>query len=224
MSNPQAAQALRAKILGVLMKEARLAARKTGKECAEAMGCLPAVYTAYEQGQKSPSLPELELLAYFLDVPPAHFWGDHSLAEAKAAAPPPAAVTRLRDRIIGAQLRKARTSTKAKLKAVGEAAGLSSSRLAAYELGEKPIPLPELEALAVHLGLSLDDLLEMHGQVGDWQSTNQAAERLRQLSPDLREFISQPANEGYLRLAQHISQMPTDKLRSLAESLLEITY
>jgi hypothetical protein len=59
--------------LGVLMKEARLAARKTGKECAEAMGCPPAVYTAYEQGQKSPSLPEIELLAYFLDLPPAHF-------------------------------------------------------------------------------------------------------------------------------------------------------
>ncbi len=224
MSNPQAAQALRAKILGVLMKEARLAARKTAKECAEAMGCLPAVYAAYEQGQKSPSLPELELLAYFLDVSPRHFWGDHSLAEAKPAAPPPAAVTRLRDRIVGAQLRKARTSTKAKLKAVAEAAGLSSSRLAAYELGEKPIPLPELEALAVCLGLSLDDLLEMHGQVGDWESANQAAERFRQLSPDLREFICQPANEGYLRLAQHISQMPTGQLRSLAESLLEITY
>jgi transcriptional regulator with XRE-family HTH domain len=224
MSNPQAAQALRAKILGVLMKEARLAARKTGKECAEAMGCLLAVYTAYELGQKSPSLPELELLAYFLDVPPGHFWGNRSLAETKAAAPPPAPVIRLRDRIIGAQLRKARTAAKAKLKAVAEVAGLSTSRLTAYELGEKPIPLPELETLTARLGLSLDDLLEAHGQVGDWESTHVAVERFRQLSPDLREFISQPANEGYLRLAQHISQMPTDKLRSLAESLLEITY
>jgi transcriptional regulator with XRE-family HTH domain len=224
MSNPQTAQGLRARILGVLMKEARLAARKTGKECAEAMGCLPAVYTAYEQGQKSPSLPETELLAYFLDVPPAHFWGDRSLAETKTAAPLPAAVTRLRDRIIGAQLRKARTAAKAKLKATAESAGLSSSRLTAYELGEKSIPLPELETLASGLGLSLDDLLEAHGQVGDWESTHQAVERLRQLAPDLREFVSQPANEAYLRLAQHISQMPVDKLRSLAESLLEITY
>jgi transcriptional regulator with XRE-family HTH domain len=206
------------------MKEARLAARKTGKECAEAMGCLPAVYTAYEQGHKSPSLPEIEQLAYFLDLPPAHFWGDRSLAETKVTAPPPAAVTRLRDRIIGAQLRKVRTSTKAKHKAVAEAAGLSSSRLTAYELGEKPIPLPELEQLAAHLGLILDDLLETHGRVGDWESTQQAVERFRQLPPELRDFISHPANEGYLRLAQRISQMPTEKLRSLAESLLEITY
>jgi transcriptional regulator with XRE-family HTH domain len=224
MSNPQAAQGLRARILGVLIKEARLAARKTGKECAEAMGCLPAVYVAYEAGQKSPSLPEIELLAYFLDVPPAHFWGNRSLAETKASAPSPAAVTRLRDRIIGAQLRQARLAAKAKPKALAESAGLTSSKLTAYELGEKPIPLPELEMLVASLGLSLDDLLEAHGRVGDWESTHQAVERFRQLPPELREFISQPANEGYLRLAQHISQMPTDKLRSLAESLLEITY
>ena len=224
MSDPQAGQALRARILGVLMKEARLAARKTGKECAEAMGCPPAMYTAYEQGQKSPSLPELELLAFFVDVPPAHFWGERSLAEARPALPPPAAVTRLRDRIIGAQLRQARLAAKGKLKTTAEAAGVSSSRLTAYELGEKPVPLPELETLAAHLGLGLDDFLEAHGQVGDWESSHLAAERLRQLAPDLRDFISQPANEQYLRLAQRLSQMPVDQLRRLAESLLEITY
>jgi len=224
MSSPQAAQELRGKILGVLIKEARLKARKTTKECAEAIGCPPAVYTAYEQGQKSPSLPEVELLAYFLGVLPAHFWGDHSLAETKSAAAPPGAVTRLRDRIIGAQLRKARTSTKAKLKTVADSAGISSGKLTAYELGEKPIPLPQLEALAACLGLSLDDLLEPTGQAGDWASTLLAAERFRQIPPELREFISQPANEGYLRLAQRLSEMPADKLRSLAESLLEITY
>ena len=224
MSNPQAGQALRARILGVLMQEARLEARRTGEECAEAMGCPPDVYAAYEQGETSPSLPEIELLAYLLDVPPAHFWGEHSLAETKAAAPVAAGVTRLRDRIIGAQLRQTRTAANAKLKATADAVGLSSSRLTAYELGEKSIPLPELEALATQLGLRLDDLLEAHGQVGHWESTHQAVARLRELAPDLRDFISQPANERYLRLAQQLSQMPTDKLRSLAESLLEITY
>ena len=60
--------------------------------------------------------------------------------------------------------------------------------------------------------------------MGDWESAHVAAERFRQLTPDLRAFIAQPANEGYLRLAQRLSQMPTDQLRSLAESLLEITY
>ena len=224
MSNPQAAHTLRAKMLGVLLTEARMAARKTGAECAEAMGCPPEVYDAYEAGKKSPSLPELELLAYYLDVPPAHFWGERTLEEVRPAAPPPAAVTRLRDRIIGAQLRQARLATKAKLKAVADAAGISTGKLTAYEAGEKSAPLPELEALVAGLGLSLEDLLEAHGQVGDWESTHRAVERFRQFAPDLREFVSQPANETYLRLAQRISQMPTDQLRSLAEGLLELTY
>lgn len=224
MSDIQAAQDLRAKILGVLIKEARLSARKTGKECAEAIGCPPSVFTAYEQGQKCPSLPELELLAYFLDVPPAHFWGDRSLAETKAEAPSVVAVTRLRDRIIGAQLRKARTAAKLKLKGFAAGVGLSSARLSAYEVGEKSIPLTELEVIAARLGLTLDDLLESHGTVGEWESVHQAAEHFRRLPPELRDFISQPANETYLRLAQRLSEMPVDKLRSLAESLLEITY
>ncbi len=224
MSDLQAMQALRAKILGVLLKEARLAARKTGKECAEAIGCPPAAYTAYELGQKSPSLPELELLAYFLDVPATHFWGSQSLAETKTDAPAPAAITRLRDRIVGAQLRKARTAAKFKLKTFAAEVGLSSARLTAYELGEKPVPLPELETLAERLGLSLEDLLEARGTVGEWESTHRAVERLRQLPPELRDFVTQPANESYLRLAHHLSQMPTAELRRLAESLLEITY
>ena len=224
MSDLQAARELRAKILGVLIKEARLAARKTGKECAEAMGCPPSTYTGYEQGQKSPSLPELELLAYFLDVPPAHFWGEHSLAETKAEAPSALAVTQLRDRIIGAHLRQARTASKFKLKDFAADVGLSSGKLSAYEVGAKPIPLAELETIAAGLGLGMDDLLEAHGKVGEWESTQRAVERFHQFPPDLRDFISQPANESYLRLAQRISQMPTDKLRQLAESLLEITY
>jgi transcriptional regulator with XRE-family HTH domain len=224
MSDLQAAHELRAKILGVLMKEARLAARKTGKECAEAIGCPPSTYTAYEQGQKSPSLPELELLAYFVDVPPAHFWDEQSLAETKTETPAASAVTQLRDRIIGAHLRQARTAAKYKLKDFAAEVGLSSSKLSAYEVGEKPIPLPELEAIAAGLGLGMEDLLEAHGKVGEWESTHRAVERFRQFPPDLREFVSQPANESYLRLAQRMSQMPTGELRGLAESLLEITY
>ena len=224
MSDSRAAQALRAKIIGVLMKEARLSARKTGKECAEAIGCPPAVFTAYEQGQRCPSLPELELLAFYLEVPPEHFWGDRSLAETKPESPSVEAVMRLRDRIIGAQLRQARTAAKLKLKDFATGAGLTSSQLSAYEVGARPIPLTDLEVISARLGLTVDELLEGHGRVGEWESVHQAAERLRQLPPDLRDFIGQPANESYLRLAQRLSALPTDELRRLAESLLEITY
>jgi transcriptional regulator with XRE-family HTH domain len=157
-------------------------------------------------------------------VPPAHFWGERSLAETKPPMPQASDVTQLRDRIIGAQLRQARLAAKRKLKEFAAEVGLSGSRLSAYEVGERSIPLPELETITARLGLSLEDLLEAHGKVGEWESTHRAVERFRQFPPELRDFISQPANENYLRLAHHISQMSTDKLRELAENLLEITY
>jgi transcriptional regulator with XRE-family HTH domain len=222
-----AAYVVRSKMLGVLLRDARQTAVKTNRECAEVLGLPTGAYNAYELGQKSPSLPELELLAFFLDVPLKHFWGEHTRSDhprASAAQLPSAAITQLRDRIIGAQLRKARMTAKIKMKDLADQVGLASSRLSAYEFGERPIPLPDLEALVQRLNLNMEDLLESHGTVGEWDSAQRAVERLKDMPSDLRDFVTQPANEHYLRLAHKLSELPADKLRGIAESLLEITY
>lgn len=227
MCDQSAAFAIRSKILGVLLRDARLAAEKSAKECAEAIGCSVSHYTAYELGNKSPSLPELELLAYFLNVPLGHFWGNQVVSEGGGAPSrklPAQSLTSLRDRIIGAKLRKTRTGARIKMKELAAEVGVPSGRLSSYEYGKRPIPLPELEAIATRLNLSLDDLFESQGPVGEWDSTRRAFERFQELSPELREFIARPANETYLRLAHQLSQLPTDKLRGIAESLLNITY
>jgi transcriptional regulator with XRE-family HTH domain len=227
MSDRAEARAMRAKILGVLLKDARLAAGKSLKDCADVLHGPVSTYTAYELGHKSPSLPELEILAFFLDTPLSHFWGSRVLSEAEKNDPaqlPKDEITRLRDRIIGAQLRQARTNAKIKLKELAGEIGISSGRLSAYEFGEKTIPLPELEAIVARLGLSIEDLLETQGPVGEWESTRRAFERFQKLPPDLREFFTKPANENYLRLAHRLSQLASDKLRGVAEALLDITY
>ena len=64
---------IQAKKLGVLMKDARLASDKSAEDCAKAMGILPSEYENYEQGDNAPSLPELEALGFFLDIPIDHF-------------------------------------------------------------------------------------------------------------------------------------------------------
>ena len=216
---------VRAKMLGVLLKDARSAAGKTVRECAAVLGCSLATYTAYETGRKTLSLPQLELLAHFFDVPVSHFWGEHLITtDAASVGAPVATLLPLRDRIIGALLRQARQTAGYKLKTLAAELGLPPSRLSAYEFGQKPVPLPELEMIAARLGVSLDDLCEPRGPTGEREEVRRAWERLRQLSPDLREFILQPDNEHYLRLAQRLSQMPTAQLRSIAESLLDITY
>lgn len=217
---------VRAKMLGVLLRDARLHAGRPARECAEALGLTPAAYAAYEAGDKSPSLPELELLAYLCDVPLAHFWGQTTLAAApdRRPAPPDPTVLELRDRMIGARLRQARLANQTKIKDFAQALGVSAGLLADYEYGRKAVPFPELEVLAGRLGLNLEDLLEPQGVIGEWESTQRLFERFKQLPPDLRAFIVNPVNDSYLRLAQRLSQMPADQLRAIATGLLDITY
>lgn len=226
MSETETALDVRAKMLGVLMRDARQYAGRTVKECAEVIGVTPAQFNGYESGAKSPSLPELELLAYFLEVPLAHFWGATTLsekAETRAQVPAPA-VLEIRDRLIGAKLRQARLAAKLKLKELADELGISSGLLADFEYGQKSVPQPELEVIVNRLGLSLEDLLEGEGQVGEWESAQRLFQRFKDLPPELREFVVNPVNEHYLRLAQRLSQMPADQLRAIATSLLDITY
>ena len=69
---------IRTKKFGVLIRDARLAARRSIQDCATAIGVKPSVFRAYEEGSKAPSLPELETLVYYLDLPIEHFWGKES--------------------------------------------------------------------------------------------------------------------------------------------------
>jgi hypothetical protein len=45
-----------------------------------------------------------------------------------------------------------------------------------------------------------------------------------QLPPELQNFVCKPVNRPYLELAMKLSGMSTDKLRSVAEDILDITF
>ena len=90
---------IRGKMIGVL------------EECARKLQVTPEQVERWELGDDTPSLPQLELLAYYLDVPVTHFWGtstleasehDYSRVQMEYLA--------LRDRMVGALLRQARES------------------------------------------------------------------------------------------------------------------
>ena len=78
--NPEFAITLRAKKLGILIKDARLSNGKTMKECGEAIGVSGSTISSYEKGKSSPSLPELEMLSFYLKIPIERFWKDTIIA------------------------------------------------------------------------------------------------------------------------------------------------
>jgi transcriptional regulator with XRE-family HTH domain len=216
---------LRTKKLGVLIRDARLAARRTPEECARAMGVTKSAFRSYEEGDHAPSLPELELLAFYLKLPVDHFWGKASLS-GEAPSTEPVDLPRLvvlRQRMIGALLRQERSKANLSLKALADEAGVSPLRLKAYELGERPIPLPELEALISALSSRIENFFDQQGRVGQWISDEKAMRQFLQLPKDLQAFVCQPVNRPYLDLARKLSRMSNEQLRSVAEGLLDIT-
>ncbi len=217
---------LRAKIIGVLLRDARLAAGKSLKECGAALGLTTGAYSAFELGKKSISLPELELIAYYLDTPLTHFWGDATLSEGgeRGADINTGELVYLRQRIIGAQIRQARLAKGMTQKELAAAIGASAARIKGFEFGERPVPIPDLEALGDVLGLRIDYFFEKQGPVGEWDATRRAFERFKELPPEVQEFVGNPANESYLRVAMRLADMPSDRLREVAEDILNITF
>jgi len=221
----QAQVAIRSRKLGVLIRDARLAARKSISECARLTGVTSGIFRAWEEGRKAPSLPELEVLAYSFHLSLGHFWGQEAVS---AGAQPTttmnlSALVGIRQRLIGAFLRQQRENASLSSRALSEQSGISTARLKAYELGERPIPLPELEGLVALLDGQIEAMFDQTGPVGQWMTQQKAVQDFLQLPPELQSFVSRPVNHPYLELAMRLSEMSTDKLRSVAENLLDIT-
>lgn len=216
------ALALRAKMLGATLRMARLSAGRSLREVAAFLGVSPSTLTSYETGRKSISLPELELLAFHLDVPLRRFRPQAASAP-ETPALNPAVLLPLRHRMIAALLRSHRLEAGLSVKQLAEAAHLRPGRISAYERSDRPVPLPHLEALAAALGRSAEEYVDRQGPIGEWDSSLRALEALQQLPSDLREFFMDPANRTYLRLAKQLSDLSVDKLRLVAQGLLDIT-
>jgi len=219
-------QKIRGKKLGVLIRDARQKFGLSLEDCAARIGLTPAQLEAFESGVESPSLPQLEVLAFNLGVPLDRFWGDKSYADQQEAAVDPAVFARLfalRTRIIAVILRKTRLEMGVSTQDLAGAAGISSGLLEAYEKGEVAIPLPQLEGMAAHLGLPVNHFMDKDGFVGKWASQQRYLQQFQTLSPNLQAFVTQPVNEPYLEIARRLSEMSVEKLRALAEGLLDIT-
>lgn len=213
---------LRTKMLGALLREARQNAGKSIKESAELIGTSPSTYSSYEHGRKAVSLPELEVIAFHLDTPLKGFISPGIQQESEKKPFDPVRIISLRQKMIGASLRKRRNEMDLTIRELADITGVSEYRIGAYERGERPVPLPELEILLHELDQSVEDYIDEDGPVGKWIQEQSAIRHLLAMPKDLREFVVNPENEAHLRMAQRLSSLSADRLRQIAESLLDL--
>ncbi|MDD2921709.1 MAG: helix-turn-helix transcriptional regulator [Anaerolineales bacterium] len=216
---------IREKKLGLLIRDARVAERRTVKECAAAISVTQAIFRAYEEGRRAPSLPELETLVYYLKIPIKQFWGNETRSDAPAIPDTvnTAQLISLRQRMVGALLRQERNKVNMSIRHLSKETGISSARLNAYEMGARPIPMPELEVVIKVMGSRIEIFFDQSGPVGQWMNAQRAMQKFLELSDEMQNFVCQPVNRPYLELAMKLSSMSKEKLRSVAEGLLDIT-
>jgi transcriptional regulator with XRE-family HTH domain len=216
---------IRNKTIGVLVRQARLKAGKGQEECAGLLGCSPSEFDQYEHGQAGLSLPQLEALAYLLDVPPKSLWDRGSASEdAPEESVPLAQLMRLRTKVLGIKLRQCRSSTGLSEEELGQLLDQPAGVVSEYELGERQIPLAELEIAAEQCGQSLaffrdDPMIPL----GRSEQGRQDLAHLAELAPDIRQFVLDPENVLYLRIALLLSAMDAEGLRQMAEAVLSAT-
>ncbi len=203
LQNLPLAKCLRARIIGVLLRKVRLAADCAPEECAAFLQVTPEQFEAWETGEEAPSLPELELLASFLQgAPTPRRQSDYLL---------------LRQRIIGVLIQKARLNSDADL----AQATIPPDRLSAYELGEHSAPMADLCALAQVLGLDLSAFLEAGITERPFVMPS-AAQPVDDGATALTDFATDRQNAAFIRLAMAFRHIRADDLHRIADALLAI--
>jgi transcriptional regulator with XRE-family HTH domain len=215
---------IRGKKLGLLIRDARVKSGKSIDDCAHAMGLSADELNAIEFGERPATLPELEILAYYLEVNLDHFWGNETLkTDGDEKSFDPVEIKQLRQNAISAMLRKARIEGVLSEEELANKAGITVTSLQSYEQGEVPIPLPELEILSQILNNSLANFEDPASLMGGWFVEQKNVHEFLVLPKELQEFIGKPVNRPYLDLAIKLSELKVERLRALAEGLLEIT-
>jgi transcriptional regulator with XRE-family HTH domain len=225
MSVSPLALKIRAHKFGVLIRNARLIRNKSIADCASRLGIAETHFETYELGEASPSLPELELLTVYLSISFEYFLGSKLLPKEGVLERPQDASQwlNIRQRIIGARIKQVCNEQGISLEVLAQAIGADPQQLEAYELNGEPIPLPTLEAISQTLGKPVDIFCDQHEPVGSKLFHQQITQAVLDLPPEMQDFISKPINHPYLELAMRLSEMSVDKLREVAEGLLEIT-
>lgn len=217
---------IRNKKLGILIRDARLADRRTVKECSRAIGVTERHFETYENGHEAPSLPELEALAYFLGFPLDHFWGNKLLSDRSS----PESLQQLdeirstRDKEIGLIINSEREKQKLSLRELSDKSSISREKLGKVEEGETALSIPELEIICQVLSLHIESIFDKNGPVGKWQQQQDSLKHFLELPPEIQIFLGKPSNLPFIELASRLSGLSVEKLRLIAEGLLEITY
>ena len=148
-------QAIRRKIMGTLLRHARVTAGRSQAELASALHVSRNRYGRYERGEREISLPELELVADLCGVSLGYFFDDGIEVDDEELEISHDVTPCIKRKLQGVLLRQARELSGKTQNDCAALLGVSPRSISKYERGVKEIPASELQVLAPHLGVDV---------------------------------------------------------------------
>ena len=217
------AMRLRAKIVGVLIQQSRKAASRSVEDCARRLQVLPELVTDWEYGDDVPSLPQLELLASYLNVPVSMFWQENEPREFQEEVAENDQFVALRQRLLGGLLRAARDPMGITIEQLSELTAIDKSLLREYEYGEQVIPMNHLLVLANSLDRDLEYFLENEHNLDAGIEPENASSAAMANTDEQRRFADDQKTQGLIKLAVAFSQIPSEELHRIADALIALS-
>jgi len=204
---------------------AREACGKTVKACSLLLDIPTSRLKNYETGKYVPSLPEIEALSFIYRIPILAFFQEDGV-EDHLHTPEGVQIQRLveiRQLIIGTRIHLTREKAKISMKQLSKTTSIPTSRIKRYEEGITPIALDDLQKITDALDLNLDDFFDHESPLGNWQNTQSKNIAFEHLPEEIKEFIADPNNLRYLKVAHNLSEIGIDTFNNLSDSLAKLT-
>jgi transcriptional regulator with XRE-family HTH domain len=203
------------------IKHIRKSKHLSTKNCAKVLGISKETYHSIEEGSRSLTLPELELLAFYLGAAPsALLENDQSMVPftnvlKKDIRPH---YIKLRDKMIGALLTTFREDKVIPIEVLQETTQISQNILQDYESGETPIPLTDLLMISDFLEIPRNVLFE---PVWLADSDPEKPWLKKGWLPEFSQEQKELEDDGYSVLLQAIKSMPEADQAHIAKIILE---
>jgi transcriptional regulator with XRE-family HTH domain len=206
------------------LKQIRKIKQRSLHDCANLLGISKEEYLGVEEGQHSLSLPELELLALFFEIPPESLLEDSSfsldhysiLQDDKKPI-----FTNLRSKMIAAQLASERQNLGISLEEMNERTGISMEILEIYENGHSSIPLDHLALMCDQLDLSIQSLLfQLKPKDENIDETPEQTEWRPELSEHDPE-VEEQGDDLYHQIIQGMKTIPEKDQAEIAKMILQ---
>lgn len=198
--------------------------RRSIHDCATILGISNEHYLKFEEGLAPLSLPEIELLAVFFDVPLELFMEDSSTVLEETSlfeTNTKSRFTSLRHKMIQAKLVSERKKSGSSISDVAESTQLSETALQAYENGETPVPIDQLKTLSDYYQFPFKELYQ---QIWEQSASSDDVQLLPEWQPEFpQSSVKGDAedDDAFNQLLNGLKQISIEEQAQIAKLVLE---